>query len=154
MAQSSIVEKIIKEIEGHVGAQLSEHVGKVTSVGDGVVAIDGLARAVMSEVVEFEEAKGKYQMYIRLDPSNADAYLNLGRIHQHLSHFETAVEFYKTVLEKDPNRGEAYFQLGLIYKHLERKSDAIEAFENFMRVNPDASNIDQVKKILQELKRF
>lgn len=102
----------------------------------------------------FEEAQSQYQMYIRLDPSNADAYLNLGKIHQHLAHFETAVEFYKTALEKDPNRGEAYFQLGLIYKHLERKSDAIEAFENFMRVSPDASNIDQVKKILQELKRF
>ena len=109
---------------------------------------------LLAQQGRFEEAQGKYQMYIRLDPSNADAYLNLGRIHQHLSHFETAIEFYKTVLEKDPNRGEAYFQLGLIYKHLERKSDAIEAFENFMRVSPDASNIDQVKKILQELKRF
>ena len=102
----------------------------------------------------FEEAQSQYQMVIRLDPSNADAYLNLGKIHQHLAHFETAIEFYKTVLEKDPNRGESYFQLGLIYKHLERKSDAIEAFENFMRVSPDASNIDQVKKMIQELKRF
>jgi len=57
--QSSIVEKIIKEIEGHAGERHVEHVGKVTAVGDGVVAIDGLACAVMSEVVEFEEAKGK-----------------------------------------------------------------------------------------------
>jgi F-type H+-transporting ATPase subunit alpha len=31
----------------------------VTSVGDGVVAIDGLSNAVMSEIVEFEETKGK-----------------------------------------------------------------------------------------------
>ncbi|MBI3018888.1 MAG: tetratricopeptide repeat protein [Deltaproteobacteria bacterium] len=109
---------------------------------------------LLTQQGRFEEAQSQYQMTIRLDPSNADAYLNLGRIHQHLAHFETAIEFYKTALEKDPNRGEAYFQLGLIYKHLERKSDAIEAFENFMRVSPDASNIDQVKKFLQELKRF
>ena len=35
------------------------HVGRVTSVGDGVVAIDGLSKAVMSEIVLFEETKGK-----------------------------------------------------------------------------------------------
>ncbi len=109
---------------------------------------------LLAQQERFEEAQDQYKMYIRLDPSNADAYLNLGKIHQHEAHFETAIEFYKTALEKDPNRGEAYFQMGLIYKHLERKSDAIDAFENFMRVSPDATNIDQVKKMLQELKRF
>src|SRR3954462_4056768 len=58
--QSAVVEKIIKEIEGHhPGAQHTEHVGMVTAVGDGVVAIDGLSKAVMSEVVEFETTKGK-----------------------------------------------------------------------------------------------
>ena len=57
--QSSVVEKIIKEIEGHAPGKHAEHVGVVTAVGDGVVAIDGLSRAVMSELVEFEETKGK-----------------------------------------------------------------------------------------------
>ncbi|HEY4487396.1 MAG TPA: F0F1 ATP synthase subunit alpha, partial [Candidatus Paceibacterota bacterium] len=59
MTDSTIIEKIIKEIEGHTSEHNAEHVGIVTAVGDGVVAIDGLARAVMSEVVEFEETKGK-----------------------------------------------------------------------------------------------
>ncbi|HEY4526295.1 MAG TPA: hypothetical protein VJK53_00355, partial [Candidatus Paceibacterota bacterium] len=58
--QSSVVEKIIKEIEGHAPGWQSEHVGVVTAVGDGVVAIDGLSKAVMSELVEFEETKGKH----------------------------------------------------------------------------------------------
>jgi F-type H+-transporting ATPase subunit alpha len=56
---NSIVEKIIKEIEHFAPAREGEHVGRVTSVGDGVVAIDGLSRAVMSEVVIFEEGNGK-----------------------------------------------------------------------------------------------
>ncbi len=56
--ETTIVERIIKEIEGHTGGAHAEHVGIVTAVGDGVVAIDGLARAVMSEIVEFEETKG------------------------------------------------------------------------------------------------
>ncbi len=56
---TSIVEKIIKEIEHFAPSRESEHVGRVTSVGDGVVAIDGLSKAVMSEIVVFEEGKGK-----------------------------------------------------------------------------------------------
>ena len=58
--ESTVVDKIIKEIEGHASSAHSEHVGTVTAVGDGVVAIDGLRNAVMSELVEFEEGKGKH----------------------------------------------------------------------------------------------
>ncbi|MBI4094025.1 F0F1 ATP synthase subunit alpha [Candidatus Kaiserbacteria bacterium] len=56
---NATVDKIIKEIEAHVPSTEAEHVGKVTAVGDGVVAIDGLSKAVMSEVVLFEGGKGK-----------------------------------------------------------------------------------------------
>ena len=57
--ESSIVEKIVREIEQYAPKNESEHVGRVTAVGDGVVAIDGLSKAVMSEIVIFEEGKGK-----------------------------------------------------------------------------------------------
>ena len=56
---NTTVEKIIKEIERYEPKAEVEHVGRVVSVGDGVVAIDGLSKAVMGEVVEFEETKGK-----------------------------------------------------------------------------------------------
>ena len=56
---SSVVEKIIKEIEGYKPVHESAHVGRVTAVGDGVVSIDGLSKAVMSEILVFEEGKGK-----------------------------------------------------------------------------------------------
>jgi F-type H+-transporting ATPase subunit alpha len=55
---SSIIEKIVKEIEHYAPAAFAENAGRVTAVGDGVVAIDGLTHAVMSEIVEFEETKG------------------------------------------------------------------------------------------------
>jgi F-type H+-transporting ATPase subunit alpha len=56
---SSTVQKILKEIENVAPESHGQHVGKVTAVGDGVVAIDGLSKAVMSEVLVFEEGKGK-----------------------------------------------------------------------------------------------
>ena len=56
---NAIVEKILKEIEHYSPKGEGAHVGRVTAVGDGVVAIDGLSKAVMAEVLEFEETKGK-----------------------------------------------------------------------------------------------
>ena len=55
--EQSIVQKIINEIEHYTPKAGVEHVGRVTSVGDGVVAIDGLSRAVMGEIIQFEEIK-------------------------------------------------------------------------------------------------
>ena len=103
---------------------------------------------------KFDQAQENYRMYIRLDPSNTDVYLKLGTIHALQKRFETAIEFFKTALEKNPDEGYAYFQLGIIYKELERKSDALEAFENYLRVSPDAPNVEQVKKVIKDLKRF
>ncbi len=56
---SSTVEKILKEIEHLSPSHEGQHVGRVVAVGDGVVAIDGLSKAVMSEILVFEEGKGK-----------------------------------------------------------------------------------------------
>lgn len=56
---STIIEKIIKEIDAYTPTTEVEHVGRVTLVGDGVVSIEGLSRAVMSEIIAFEETQGK-----------------------------------------------------------------------------------------------
>ena len=56
---ATTVERIVKEIENIAPSHEGSHVGKVVAVGDGVVAIDGLSKAVMSEIVVFEEGKSK-----------------------------------------------------------------------------------------------
>jgi len=56
---SAAIAKIVKEIEGYAPGAHEAHVGRVTAVGDGVASIDGLSKAVMSEVLVFEETKGK-----------------------------------------------------------------------------------------------
>lgn len=59
MADKTIIEKIIKEIQELAPEKTSAHAGRVVSVGDGVVMIDGLKDALMSEVIEFETDQGK-----------------------------------------------------------------------------------------------
>jgi len=55
----TVIERIVKEIEHFAPKAESAHVGRVSAVGDGVCSIDGLAKAVMSEILEFEEHAGK-----------------------------------------------------------------------------------------------
>ncbi|PIR82142.1 F0F1 ATP synthase subunit alpha, partial [Candidatus Kaiserbacteria bacterium CG10_big_fil_rev_8_21_14_0_10_59_10] len=56
---ASTVEKLIREIERYAPKADVEHTGRITAVGDGVVALDGLSKAVLSEIIEFEETAEK-----------------------------------------------------------------------------------------------
>jgi F-type H+/Na+-transporting ATPase subunit alpha len=56
---SPLVENILKHIEQFEPSKAtSEKVGRVTSVSDGVVSIEGLSDALMSEVVHFDTSEG------------------------------------------------------------------------------------------------
>jgi hypothetical protein len=64
---SAVIEKIVKEIEGFTPSAHEAHVGHVTSVGDGVVAIEGLSKAVISSVdPEYDAKTGTIDVRLRL----------------------------------------------------------------------------------------
>lgn len=54
-----IIEKIKKEIAGFSPAQSVERIGTVVRVGDGIVEIDGLTDAMMSEMIVFDDTERK-----------------------------------------------------------------------------------------------
>lgn len=56
---TTIIEKLKKEIEHLDDGAVSEEVGVVTAVGDGIAEIDGLNQAQMMEMVVFDTADGK-----------------------------------------------------------------------------------------------
>ncbi|MDE2079533.1 MAG: F0F1 ATP synthase subunit alpha [Patescibacteria group bacterium] len=53
---SSIIERLKKEIEAHSGGKEPTETGIVRTVGDGIVEMEGLEGAVMSEMVLFDES--------------------------------------------------------------------------------------------------
>jgi len=53
---STLIQNIIKEIEGFVPQINVERVGRVTVAGDGIALIEGLSGALMSEIVQFDIA--------------------------------------------------------------------------------------------------
>lgn len=56
---STIIERIQKEIENLNVSVVEEEVGHVIAVGDGIAEIEGLSNARMSEMVFFDDGKGK-----------------------------------------------------------------------------------------------
>lgn len=54
-----IIDKIKKEIENLDTSSQPQEVGVVTTVGDGIAEIDGLAKAQMMEMVVFDDGDGK-----------------------------------------------------------------------------------------------
>jgi len=57
-----IIEKIQKEIEKFEKTATTEKVGRVIRVGDGVAEIEGLEKAIMSEMVLFDDADARKMM--------------------------------------------------------------------------------------------
>ncbi len=57
--QNTIIEKLRKELEGFGTETRLEHAGVVVKVGDGIAEIEGLTKAVMAEMLEFDLSSGK-----------------------------------------------------------------------------------------------
>ncbi len=53
-----IIEQIKKSIINHKASAPAKNVGKVISVGDGIVKLSGLSNVAMSEMIEFKNKKG------------------------------------------------------------------------------------------------
>ena len=63
-----------------------------------------------------------------LDPSFADAHLQLGNLYSQERRYENAVPEYQQALRLDPNIPDAHYRLGQAYVHLGKKDLAEKEF--------------------------
>ena len=50
---SNIVQELEAQIRNATAASVSENIGVIKSIGDGVVRIEGLSNAMLNEMIEF-----------------------------------------------------------------------------------------------------
>jgi tetratricopeptide (TPR) repeat protein len=81
-------------------------------------------------------AVAQYQEIIRLDPSYAPAYINLGTIHFHLRQFSQAEEYYRRATLVDPTYVLAFFDLGNALDELHRFDESITAYRKALDLAP------------------
>src|ERR1051325_10311846 len=77
-----------------------------------------------------------FKEVIKLDPTRAGAYINLGAAYNRLGNYDEAVATLRRAIQIDPARGEGYYNLGLVHKQLGQLDMAINAYREAVRLNP------------------
>ena len=88
-----------------------------------------LIGACYKEQGQLEGAAKMFQVAISINPKYAEAYFNLGVVHQALNRLEDAVKSYLKAIEITTNYPEAYNNLGTSLYELGRLKSSIESLE-------------------------
>lgn len=78
---------------------------------------------------------------IKLDPSNADAYQNLGSSFFHLAQFDEAKHAFETALILDPNLKEAKHSLSLVLFKQGKNHESLNILENLISSHHDTDRL-------------
>ncbi len=92
------------------------------------------------EISDPKEAEEAYRKAIELDPKNADALVNLGRLRHEAGDVRAAEALYRRALHVRPKDATAAFDLGVALEDQGRTEDAAEAYETALRM--DAEHAD------------
>ena len=96
----------------------------------------GGARLLLAQVHldrhRLADARREAERAIALDPTRADAYVLLGRIHLKASQPELAVNAYGEATRTEPNRALNFYQLSSAFASLGRITDATSARQDFV----------------------
>lgn len=99
------------------------------------------------EEVDADKAPDAYVKAIELDPNNADAHVNLGRLLQLKGNLKRAKRHYEMALQAVSDHQLAYYNVGTIYDELDDVEKAAEFYLRAPRV-PDAHyNLSRIYEI-------
>ena len=89
------------------------------------------------EEVDLDKAPDAYRKALELDPSNADANVNIGRLYQLKGNLRHARRHYQMAMKTVPNHQLANYNMGTIFDELDELEKAAEYYERAPGV-PDA----------------
>ncbi len=87
-------------------------------------------------VGDYEDALGKFQKILDLDPINADAYYYLGMTYSKMEEFDKAVSYYQKALKLNPELAKTHFPLGVAYYQLKQYRNALQSLSQAEKYSP------------------
>jgi tetratricopeptide (TPR) repeat protein len=84
-----------------------------------------------------EQAREAYGRTVELDPSHADAHVNLGRLLHESGDAAAAESHYRAALSIRPEDTTAAFNLGVALEDLGKPKSALEAYEKAVSLDPE-----------------
>lgn len=109
---------------------------------------------------EYLDSLKQYDIAIKLNPNNAEAYLLRGDARYWTSNYESAIKDYDKVISLDPNNAEAYWgrgdaknALGLYNQSLQDYNTVLDLIPSYAKASKDRSNdVEYTLRIFREIR--
>jgi tetratricopeptide (TPR) repeat protein len=135
-----------QELAGNVAEIADKHV-QDAAVADDLDTDEWYNLGLDLEEVDPEKAPDAYKQAIRLDPKNADAHVNLGRLYQLGGDLKHAKRHYELALTARPGHQLAYYNLGTVFDELDEMNQAAEFYQQAPGI-PDAHyNLARIREL-------
>ena len=92
--------------------------------------------ALELETTSIKEAERAYHQALELDPTMADAHLNLGKLYHDLREWGKAETHYRAAAEHASGDPTPHFNLGVLMEDLKRYQDAVHAYSQALKQDP------------------
>ncbi len=130
------IQDLAGDLAGNVAQIAAKHVRQAECASD-LDTDEWYNLGLDLEEVEPKKAPDAYKQAIRLDPKNADAQVNLGRLYQLDGDLKYAKRHYELALTARPGHQLAFYNLGTVFDELDEVDKAAEFYEKAPAV-PDA----------------
>ncbi len=135
-----------QELADNVAEIAQKHVDDATQQGE-MDTDEWYNLGLDLEEVEPEKAPDAYKQAIRLDPKNADAHVNLGRLYQLNGDLKHAKRHYELALTARPGHQLAYYNLGTVFDELDEMVKAADFYLKAPGI-PDAHyNLARIREL-------
>ena len=101
---------------------------------------------------DLDRAAEEFKRAIELEPENAEAHTNLGKVLVRQEQYDAGIAELQTALQYDPDDPAAYYVLGFGLRALERNVEASEAYEMFLKLMPDARDCAKMRDWVKHIK--
>lgn len=126
----------VRDLIGEVASLAERNLMEAEEL-DGLDSDDWYNLGLDLEDVDPERAPEAYLKAIAIDPENADAHVNLGRLHQLRGRLKQAKQHYQKALSCVPEHQLALYNLGTLFDELEELDTALDYYNRAQAI-PDA----------------
>lgn len=136
----------MQDLTGNVAEITEKHVSDA-AIADNLDTDEWYNLGLDLEEVEPEKAPDAYKQAIRLDPKNADAHVNLGRLYQLNGDLKHAKRHYELALTARPGHQLALYNLGTVFDELDESVKAADFYQRAPGI-PDAHyNLARIREL-------
>lgn len=102
-----------------------------------VLLVGGLGFLTIKQNEVWHEPLSFFNYTLRYAPDSANAWHNLGILHQDIGDLDEAGRCYVKAIEADPNRAESYTNLGNVLKKKGKIREAVLLYEKALLIHPE-----------------